>query len=287
MSHNTPDLSQLPFLLRLIDDPSPVVSEKIARVLRAYGPALPLHIQELGLSLTPRQRVALDKLLSVDDATLRTAWLNWINSTRRTQLSDTRRLENGLDLLARWQLGREHPVRLSELLDNLAEEFLSRDALPCAEDLSIFLFEEKGLHGAPADDYYNPLNSNLVWAIENGQGLPITLACIFILVGERVDLKIQGCNFPGHFMASAREDHQDLVFDCFNNGRLLSAREVAALRKVAPHELEMAPSSVDIMTRTLHNLVKAYRQSDEEAKLQFVYSLLTDLQHINAGNPTL
>jgi regulator of sirC expression with transglutaminase-like and TPR domain len=287
MSDQNFPLSQLPFLLRLIDDPSPVVHDKVSRALRSFGPTLPMHIEELGLELTARQRLALDKLLAVDDAAFRTAWLNWVNNTRRTQLSDTRRLEAGLDLLARWQLGREHPTRLRELLDGLAEEFLARDAMPRAEDLSHFLFEEKGLLGAPAEDYYNPLNSNMVWAIENGQGLPITLACIFILVGERVDLNIRGCNFPGHFMARTREEQQDLVFDCFNNGRLLSARELAALRKVAPHELETPPNAVEVVTRVLHNLIKAYRQTDEEVKLQFVYSLLTDLQHIEAENPTL
>jgi regulator of sirC expression with transglutaminase-like and TPR domain len=237
------------------------------------------------MPLTRQQQTAIDKIIAIDDAALRTAWLNWVNNTRRTQLSDTRRLESALDLLARWQLSREHPTRLRELLDNLAEEFLSRDALPCAEELAHFLFEEKGLRGAPAEDYYNPLNSNLVWALENGQGLPITLACIFILVGERVDLAIKGCNFPGHFMARAREEGHDLVFDCFNGGRMLTQREIGALRKVAPQELQQSPDAVEIVTRILHNMVKAYRQIDDEARLQFVYTLLTDLHVAATTNP--
>jgi regulator of sirC expression with transglutaminase-like and TPR domain len=278
MSDTNSLLAQLPFLIRLIDDPSPTVHDKVTRALRSIGPSVTLHLQQQNIILTPRQQSALDRILAVDDAAFRTAWLNWVNNTRRTQFSDTRRLEQGLDLLARWQLGREHPTRLRPLLDSLAEEFLSRDALPCAEELALFLFEDKGLGGAPADDYYNSLNSNAVWAIESGHGLPITLACIFILVGERVDVPIYGCNFPGHFMARAREENHDLVFDCFNGGRMLSSRELNALRKVAPQELQNSPSAVDIITRVLHNMVNAYRQVDDEPRMNFVLSLLNDLQ---------
>ncbi|MDF2440275.1 MAG: hypothetical protein JWN98_1259 [Abditibacteriota bacterium] len=291
-----PDLSQLPFLIRLVDDPSPAVRDKVTRVLRTYGPQLSSHIQALELTLSPQQKAALRRLVTADEASIRSAWTNWVNSSHRTQISEHQKLETALELLARWQSERnengERAPRLRTLLDKIAEDFLDRDGTPDPEELSQFLFGDlesgsKGIAGAPADDYYNPLNSNLVWAIENGQGLPITLACIFMLVGDRVDLKIHGCSFPGHFLTRVREDGQDWLFDPFNGGRMLSANEVAALRKVAPRELSEPPSAVTIVTRVLHNMVNAYRQSDDEAHLAFVLELLNDLHSAQSNTPTL
>lgn len=290
-----PDLSQLPFLIRLVDDPSPAVRDKVTRVLRAFGPQLSSHIQALELTLSPQQKAALSRLVAADEASIRSAWTNWVNTSQRTQMSEHQKLEAALDLLARWQSGRgesgERAPRLRTLLDNLAEDFLDRDGTPDPEELSQFLFGDidsgaKGIVGAPAEDYYNPLNSNLVWAIENAQGLPITLACLFMLVGDRVDLTIHGCSFPGHFLARVREDGQDWLFDPFNGGRMLSPNEVAALRKVAPREMSEPPSAVDIVTRVLHNLVNAYRQIDDEIHLAFVLELLNDLHSARPNSPT-
>lgn len=291
-----PDLSQLPFLIRLVDDPSPAVRDKVTRVLRAFGPQLSSHIQALEIKLSPQQKAALGRVIAADEASIRSAWTNWVQASQRTQTSEHQKLEAALDVLARWPSGRtqngERAPRLRTLLDNLAEDFLDRDGTPDPEELSQFLFGDldvggKGFVGAPAEDYYNPHNSNLAWAIENGQGLPITLTCLFMLVGERVDLTIHGCSFPGHFLARVREDGHDWLFDPFNGGRMLSANEVAALRKVAPHELSEPPSAVAIVTRVLHNLINAYRQNDDEIRLAFVLELLQELHNAEPNAPTL
>jgi hypothetical protein len=57
------DSSQLPFLLRLIDDPSPRVRERVRQQLRAY-PNLKNEVRAQGITLTPSQRAALDEITS-------------------------------------------------------------------------------------------------------------------------------------------------------------------------------------------------------------------------------
>jgi hypothetical protein len=103
--------------------------------------------------------------------------------------------------LARWQSGNEYSMGLSELLDDLADEYLRCDWPIEPETLSQWLFTDlgKNFHGASPEGLYNPRYSNLLEVIENGRGIPISLSSVFILVGHRLNLDVSGCNFPGHF----------------------------------------------------------------------------------------
>jgi regulator of sirC expression with transglutaminase-like and TPR domain len=267
------DKSQLPFLLKLMSDQSPQVRAKVAQGLRAFGPRLRDEIESAGLSLTEDQESFLELLQAGEEIAFRKAWL------RRLSLEDdTEKLEATLELLAAWQSGEGRPVRLRELLNDLAEEFIAAGRARDPEELSTFLFLDKGLQGPEPEDYYNPLNSNLVYVLQSGYGIPISLVSIFILVGKRVGLEIYGCNFPDHFLARARLQGHDLIFDCFNGGRLLPREEIAALRKAAPEEMRTPASATMMIARVLRNLANAYYQSGEIERTRFMLSLLGELE---------
>lgn len=261
-------MHDLPFLLRLLDDPSPAVRARVAARLRELGGDVWEQIRADDLPLSAGQRALLEEVFSSrDERALRAQWA-------RLQAEDDEKiyLENCLLALGRWQIGAARAARAAELLDDLAGAFLALEPCPDAVALSQFLFDERGLRGAPAGDYYNPLNSNLTHVLETGSGLPITLACVFILVGARVGLDIEGCNFPGHFLA--RDGRRRTVFDPFNGGRVLSAREVATLSKAAPGEMAGAASARDIIARVLRNLSVAYHHAGDGAHSGLMLSLL-------------
>ena len=267
-------MTDLPFLLRLLDDPSPVVAAKVAARLRALGPGVWSEIEGRQLPLSGRQRLALQTLaldvpLSVEDATA-LLWREWreLNAVQ----GETAYLERALWLLSSWQDGADASERGALALDDLAREFTSfsdrRDALALAS----FLFDFRGFHGAPPADFYEPRNSNLLWVLEEGTGLPISLSCVFILVGARVGLAIEGCNFPGHFLA--RDRRQGCVFDPYNRGRMLSDREVATLEKAAPGEMRSSASAREIVARVLRNLSVAYHHGGNGEHSGLMLSLL-------------
>jgi regulator of sirC expression with transglutaminase-like and TPR domain len=180
--------------------------------------------------------------------------------------------------LCDWQTGEGSGTRGRILLDELAVGFgdfqLNEPDKEQSEAAALarYLFEYKGLRGSDTDDFYNPLNSNLVHTLETGRGLPITLACVFILVGRRVGLDIGGCPFPGHFLA--RDEQGEQVFDPFNGGRILSPREIGALIKAAPHEMTSSASAREIVGRVLRNLSVAYHQSGDSEKSGAMLSML-------------
>ncbi len=232
------------------------------------------------------------------DQKLRDVWANIFSSSDFSSGDlpsgdEIQHLESALLALCDWQSGPGNGAKGRALLDELAIEFgdfesfnpLELEAshsgrapqLDEAAALAQFLFEFKRLRGAATEDYYNPFQSNLTSALEDRRGLPITLACIFILVGRRVGLSIEGCSFPGHFLA--RDAQTQVVFDPFNGGRVLSAREIGALKKAAPAEMSEAAPAREIAARVLRNLSVAYYQSGEADKAALMLSLL---QFMNA-----
>lgn len=270
------DRNQLPFLVRLLDDDSPQVREQVARELMAYGPGLEDELCRLAGVLTHRQRSAVRRVMASyrDALQLREAWRQWPALS-----GEPEKLERAFELLAHIQYGWSPPVRLRELLDDLAGGFLASGLGSDPVGLSRYLFTRQ-LRGN-VDDYYNPLNCNLIHVIQSGKGLPITLACVFILVGHRVGQEICGCSVPGHFLARARLNERDLHFDCFNRGRILTSIEMEERRASLPpqqqHLLTEPAGAVAIITRVLHNLLNAYELADEPVKVELVQGLLVDL----------
>ena len=147
--------------------------------------------------------------------------------------------------------------------------------------LALFLFTDMGIKGAE-NDYYNPGNSDLVQVIETRQGIPISLACVFMLVGHRLGFRISGCDVPEHFLTRVSDDGQDIIIDCFDGGKALEPEKLAQLeRKYAPEftrliKTEAAPEA--IVARVLRNLINAYHLAGNRKASQFMWSLAEDLR---------
>lgn len=267
--------TELKHLIRLLEDESPVVREAVVRELREYGAELGAAIRGERIELTERQRDLLTSFV-LDEMQI---WLREMWPTWSTCAEDKACLEKALSLLSAYQNGDEQAKMVTNLLNDLGEEFLDRYKGAPAHKLAEFLFKEKGLRGA-LDDYYRPSNSDIVYVVKEGKGIPISLACIFMLVGKRVDLPVEGCNFPGHFLACAVEDGEARLVDCFDGGRLLTETEVYSLARfygVPEREVEQMiaspATSKAIVARVLTNLAVAYTHTGEQGRSQLMLEL--------------
>lgn len=269
----------LAHLLKLLDDDSPVVQEALAREFSAYGPGL---MEELAaLPEAPDENaVAQIKILMADYGrqALRESWDAWMRDDSGESLE---RLESAMSLIAEFQNGPGRGRPLSELLDGLAEEFRCRGGTMDEETLSRFLFKEKGLQG-DRSNYYHPQNSNLTYVIEARQGLPISLACVYMLVGQRLGFQIGGCNWPNHFFARVVIRHKLMLVDCFNGGRMMDRESFLKMqgpsKDAAEVVLDETATVEAIVSRVLGNLVRAYQQMSHEANSKLMMDLLRDME---------
>ncbi len=147
--------------------------------------------------------------------------------------------------------------------------------------LNEFLYEDLGYWGN-TDDYYDPRNSYLNEVIDRKTGIPITLAILYMEIGRRIGLPLEGVSFPGHFLVRLRLRGGVLIFDPFSGGAPQSEPElrqrlqrvipegIAADVSVAELPLEQflePASNRQILARVLRNLKGIYRESDKPERL--------------------
>jgi hypothetical protein len=271
----------LTHLLKLLDDDSASIRDKVWKALSENLPAWhePLRLRMQQLPAASRQRIE-ELLAEKFREGFRAEWIRWRDLT-----DENEKLEAALAGLSAylsgtlWKGSSDSP--LGAKLDALVREFRAGDGPVTASRLALFLFSEKGLRGADAD-YYEPRNSDLAHVIEKGQGIPISLACIFILTGKRLGLEVEGCDVPEHFLTRARENGEDLVIDCYDGGKVLGSDRLAQLeRKYAPdfNRLLRARASAEaIVARVLRNLINAYHLAGNREASEFMWSLAEDLR---------
>lgn len=152
------------------------------------------------------------------------------------------------------------------------------------EYLNAYLFEERGFRGN-TEEYYDPRNSFLNDVVDRGLGIPITLSIVYMEVGRRVGMPLQGVGMPGHFIMKYAEPEEDIYIDPFNRGRMLSRQACEELiqqlygEPVPFHETFLAPvSKKQILARMLMNLKAIYIQTKDYLKALSVVERLLIIQ---------
>src|SRR5690606_14310792 len=79
--------------------------------------------------------------------------------------------------------------------------------------------------GGNVDDYHHPDNYFHDTVLSSRRGLPITLSVIWIEVGRRAGLEMDGVGMPGHFLVYAAGQ----LVDPFHYGEAIGFEEAARL----------------------------------------------------------
>lgn len=271
---------ELQNLLRLIDDPSPVVQRELGRRFLELAPELEDGIDELD-DRPPRGALeAIEAfLLPWRRARWREEWAGWL-AREYDEQGDLERLETGLSLIARFLSGLSRAQPIDERLDLLAHAFERAHPGSDALRLARFLFADLGF-GAPERDRSAPRHSDLAWVMEERRGLPISLCCIFILVGGRLGFQVEGCNFPRHFLARVPRNDEVWLVDAYQQGRAIREREIIehdprserAIRAFLRSEVR----AETILTRVLRNLEMAFEKRQDAETTECVRTLSRDL----------
>lgn len=115
--------------------------------------------------------------------------------------------------------------RLDRMTDEIGKR--SRDAQEprsCLEALNRYLFNNVRFRGN-AEEYYDPRNSFLNEVLDRRTGIPITLSTIYLEIGWRLGMPLQGVGFPGHFLVKYCLSEGEIVIDPFHQGTVLTAED--------------------------------------------------------------
>lgn len=147
--------------------------------------------------------------------------------------------------------------------------------------LGEFLFRELGFRGDLAT-FNDPRNSFLNEVLRRRQGIPITLSLVYLEVGRRLGLPVQGISFPGHFLVKVDVDGAARVIDPFSGGAILDDTEIdRRLAQVsAPADgwnrarVLASASHRDIIVRMLRNLKHIYVNGEDTARALRIMNLV-------------
>jgi regulator of sirC expression with transglutaminase-like and TPR domain len=250
-------------IVKLLQDDDQRTVDLVKDQLTLQGSAAIPNLQDLLSMYDERVNVHVKDVMGRIDSTAAAVELG----RRCENFNEYGDLEGFCWLLARAMIPGTDVNEWKRLLDHWSGQVVHyRITDDTAEDrvrvLAHFMGGQLGFRGN-SEDYYNPDNTLLPRVMTTRLGIPITLTVLYMLVGARCGLRVEGINFPGHFLAR----HDGVLFDPFERGRIIGIPECRQI--LARQKLELQPSHLETATpiaiarRILANLLYVY-QSDED-----------------------
>lgn len=158
-------------------------------------------------------------------------------------------------------------ARLDSLAAQVAGEMSQPpefDLLKTLQAMNHVLFEQEHFRGNQAH-YYNPENSYLNRVLDTRMGIPITLSVLYMEVGKRLGIPIEGIGLPFHFVVRCQLAHGAQYIDPFEKGHFLTEDECVQLVQRSSRGKQPVSSrwfepvtSRQLLIRMLNNLKYIY-----------------------------
>ncbi|MEJ8799576.1 SirB1 family protein [Trinickia caryophylli] len=152
--------------------------------------------------------------------------------------------------------------------------------------LNRFFFRELGFAGN-LNDYYDPDNSHLNVVLKRRRGIPISLAVLYMELGEQIGVPVMGVSFPGHFLLRVTLPEGEVILDPTTGQSLSEAQMVDMLEPYLSHAgdslggalrmLLQPATGREIVARMLRNLKAIYLQTERWQRLLGVQQRLVIL----------
>jgi regulator of sirC expression with transglutaminase-like and TPR domain len=284
--------TEIQALINLIDDPDEGIYLQVReRIVSIGGPVVPI----------------LEKAWEVDD--LGDLFRNRIEDILHTIHLDLtwKRLrawrDNGAEDLLEGALAVCH-YRYSELDEARVRAKLAalrqdiwlelNDNLTAFEKVRVFnhiFFQVHGFKGNKRN-YHAPQNSYINEVLDSKKGNPLSLAILYQVLAEELELPLRGVNLPNHFVLAYMDEtgvgnselgHGDILFyvNAFSQGDILGKHEIDEfLKKLNLPEKEsfyQPCSNLDIIRRKLNNLLNSYEKLNDPDRIEDLRHLLTAL----------
>ena len=277
-----PAASDLPYLIRLLDDSDPAVRPAVRDRLASYQGDISHDLAALGMMISATGKKRLSQWL--EPGRRQTLMDEWIVPTQGGVIlsDDWDGFENLLLLLADFlhdgiTLRPSLPDELDLLIDEIREDLPH----PTPDELRRWLFVKGPFKRTPknADDVNH---FDLCHVIDHREGNATSLGCLFMLLGRRMGIVVEGCNYPGHFLTRIDTGDGTYLVDCFHGGRKFDVEELlGGQQKISDKALSAieAPCYLgDVLLRYLremqYSLTAVGRVEDAELLKQLASTLI-------------
>ncbi len=170
---------------------------------------------------------------------------------------------------------------LKKQLDSWAEILLPRvyglRPKGIAKELWKFFGQELGFKG-DQQTYYHPDNCFLDQVIKNRKGIPISLCSLYICIGNRLGLELEGVALPGHFILRVCGT-RSVLMDPFHHGCILTKKACIERLSVMGYGLTSKDlrgvSEISMALRSINNLIHSFEYLEDLEMIQALQNART------------
>ncbi len=274
--------TKLNHLFKLLDDDSYKIQKILREEILNNALEITLNKEQYSHSLSILARKHYNKIISQLHFEL---ILNAFEQLLEIPMDEID-LEKGFLLISFWDMPDVSCHNLSLQLDQIAERVLvdiPRYGHPLSfiDHINQVLFGEYHFTGNQID-YHNPNNSYLHRILETGQGIPISLSILYMLIAKRLNCPVFGVSMPAHFILKFDNGEDEIFFDPFYEGKVYTRQAcLSYLGEIGTdnrEEILQGCTNLDILRRVLRNLYYSYSSYDHQperiAELEKLLSLL-------------
>ena len=296
------DEKEIQSMLYLLDDSDSRVVEEIEQRLIALGSEVISYLEEAWPVETNPKR--LERMLNLIKEIKSKAICEELIAWKAKKEPD---LLEGVLIIDRLH----NPNVDRQLIDNQLDKIKLDAWLELKYDLTSFekikilnyvIFDQHKFKG-DTENYHSSKNSFISHVLDVKQGNPVSLAIIYSIIAQRLNIPVYGVNLPQHFVLGYLQDFEwellkrlndepmmgdeegsDILFyiNPFNSGLIFSKENIIQFLdqlKLEPKESYFKVcSNEDILKRILRNLITAYQKENNAPKLLIVQQMMEILQ---------
>ncbi len=277
----TMNREEIQALLQLLDDPNVEVNQTVSTRILEQGPTILPDLEAAWEgSMDPMHQ---DRIINLIQEIQTRYNHNQLQKWVRTEQND---LMKGVFLISRYQYPDLEMKELEISLDRIKKDVWLElnNNLTALEKVRILNHIIYDVHGFTKNtkNFYSPQNSFINQVLETGKGNPISLALVYSIIAQGLNLPIFGVNLPKNFILAYKDVlvPEDILFyiNPYNRGAVLGRREIEYFlkqQKIKPQESHFRPcSNLDILVRVLQNLINAYHKSGYREKANLFEGVL-------------
>ncbi len=275
------DSPNIDSLIKLLDDPDENIFVHIRNEIMLMGPDVIPNLEEVweegSLGLLFQTRIE-EIIHDIQFNSVKKELNDW-------QKNDSENLLRGVYLIAKYQYPELEFEEIDKTINQITQDIWielneNLTALEKTRIINHIVFDVYGFTGNTSN-YHAPQNSYINNVLESKKGNPISLSILFIVIGDKLGLPIEGINLPRHFITGWVDDfffphitdEPTLLFyiNPFSKGTVFSQKDIEYFLKqinIEAQESFFKPcDNIAIMNRVLNNLIRSYSQQGYAEKV--------------------
>ena len=279
-------------LIKLLDDPDMEISSHVEEKLFSYGHDIIEYLEnawELSFDVVLQERI--------ENLVHKIQFDNVKRDLELWHLAGNYDLLRGIMIINKYQYPDIDEQKIINQIEDIKRDVWMQLVydMSAVEKVKLINHVLYSLHGfsGNTNNHQDPQNSYISQVLQSKKGNQISLAVIYSIIAQKLDIPIYGVNLPQHFILAytdeqKKKDYQNGILfyiNAFNKGFMFGRNEVDSFLKqlkVKPDTQYYEPcNNEDIIKRVLRYLISSYEKLAEKDKVKEVNELLDLFSHPN------